>query len=320
MRLRVTAEVKGDVLLKEKISTQFYIYTFNVFKENESCFISVEKSVSNYLDDIPKTSFDESNCFVINIPETQFYADMVDWLKRIEAFGSFKIGIKKILYEEAEITWIPETMNEEKILSIKSYKVTKGRQSCKYLRLSDFQDTLFYGKKLDKYNIPFSYYRLGTCFFDEGEYYLSYINYFMMIEYLYGNGITDTKKLRIEFGNSDVLVLSILMAINTFPIDDPNIEWLKNECKNKQKEYNTDGLIYILVDHRGMIAHGLKKRSGKYRDNPNLLRPISFILGMICRYVCGCIQMLSNMPKEQVNAFLKNRISEMKSMNNGAFM
>lgn len=51
MRLRVTAEVKGDIFLKEKISTQFYIYTFNVFKENESFFISVEKSVSNYLDD-----------------------------------------------------------------------------------------------------------------------------------------------------------------------------------------------------------------------------------------------------------------------------
>lgn len=320
MRLRVTAEVKGDILLKEKISTQFYIYTFNVFKENESCFISVEKSVSNYIDDISKASFDESNHFVINIPETQTYADMVDWLKRIEAFGSFNIGIRKILYEEAEVTWIPETIEEEKILSIKSYKVTRGGQNSKYLRLSDFQDTLFYSKRIDKNYIPFSYFRLGASFFDEEEYYLSYINYFMMIEYLYGNGITDTKKLRIEFVKSDVLVLSILMAINTFPIGDLNLEWLKNECKKKQKEYNIEGLIFILVDHRGMIAHGSKRRSGMYRDNPNLLRPISFILGMICRYVCGYIQILSNMPKEQMNAFLKNRISEMKSMNNGAFM
>lgn len=320
MRLRITAEVKGDFLLKEKISTVFYIYTFNIFKENESFFISVEKSVSNYLDDIPKASFDESNHFVINIPETKIYADMVNWFKRIEAFGSFNLAIKRIFYEEAEITWIPETVDEEKILSIKSYKVTKGGQDCKCLRLSDFQDTLFYSKILDENHIPFSYFRLGSSFFDEEEYYLSYINYFMMIEYLYGNGITENKKLRIEFGKSDVLVLSSLMAINTFPIGDPNLEWLKNECRKKQKEYNVEGLIFILVDHRGMIAHGSKRRSGMYRDNPNLLRPISFILGMICRYVCGYIQMLSNMPKEQVNAFLKNRISEMKSMNNGAFM
>lgn len=320
MRLRITAEVKGDILLKEKISTVFYIYTFNIFKENESFFISVEKSVSNYLDDIPKASFDESNHFVINIPETKIYADMVDWFKRIEAFGSFNLAIKRILYEEAEITWIPETVDEEKILSIKSYKVTKGGQDCKCLRLSDFQDTLFYSKRLDENYIPFSYFRLGSSFFDEEEYYLSYINYFMMIEYLYGNGITENKKLRIEFGKSDVLVLSILMAINTFPIGDPNLEWLKNECKKKQKEYNVDGLIFVLVDYRGMIAHGLKKRSGKYRDDPNLLRPISFILGIICRYVCGYIQILSNMPNEQMNAFLKNRISEMKSINQGAFM
>ncbi len=245
---------------------------------------------------------------------------MVEWLKRIEAFGSFNLAIKRVLYEEAEITWIPETMDEEKILSIKSYKITKGRQNCTYLRLSDFQDTLFYSKRIEENYIPFSYFRLGSSFFNEEEYYLSYINYFMMIEYLYGNGITVTKKLRIEFGKSDVLVLSILMAINTFPIDDPILEWLKNECKNKQKEYNVDGLIFVLVDYRGMIAHGLEKRSGKYRDNPNLLRPISLILGIICRYVCGYIQMMSNMPKEQMNAFLKNRISEMKSINMGAFM
>lgn len=320
MRLRVTAEVKGDILLKEKISTQFYIYTFNVFKENESFFISVEKSVSNYLDDIPKASFDESNHFVINIPETKIYADIVDWFKSIEAFGSFNLAIKRILYEEAEITWIPETVDEGKILSIKSYKVTRGGQNSKYLRLSDFQDTLFYSKRLDENYIPFSYFRLGASFFDEEEYYLSYINYFMMIEFLYGNGKTKKRETIIEFGKSDILVLSILMTINTFPIGDPNLEWLKNECRKKQKEYNVEGLIFILVDHRGMIAHGSKRRSGMYRDNPNLLRPISFILGMICRYVCGYIQMLSNMPKEQVNAFLKNRISEMKSMNNGAFM
>ena len=320
MRLRVTVEVKGDILLKEKISTRFYIYTFEVFKKNESFFISVEKSVSNYLDDMPKASFDESNHFVINIPETKIYADIVDWFKRIEAFGSFNLAIKRILYEEAEITWIPETVDEGKILSIKSYKVTRGGQNSKYLRLSNFQDTLFYSKRLDENYIPFSYFRLGASFFDEEEYYLSYINYFMMIEYLYGNGITDTKKLRIEFGKSDILVLSILMTINTFPIGDPNLEWLKNECRKKQKEYNVEGLIFILVDRRGMIAHGSKRRSGMYRDNPNLLRPISFILGMICRYVCGYIQMLSNMPKEQMKAFLKNRISEMKSMDNGAFM
>lgn len=320
MRLRVTAEVKGDIFLKEKISTQFYIYTFNVFKENESFFISVEKSVSNYLDDIPKASFGESNHFVINIPETKIYADIVDWFKRIEAFGSFNLAIKRILYEEAEITWIPETVDEGKILSIKSYKVTRGGQNSKYLRLSDFQDTLFYSKRLDENYIPFSYFRLGASFFDEEEYYLSYINYFMMIEFLYGNGKTKKRETIIEFGKSDILVLSILMTINTFPIGDPNLEWLKNECRKKQKEYNVEGLIFILVDHRGMIAHGSKRRSGMYRDNPNLLRPISFILGMICRYVCGYIQMLSNMPKEQVNAFLKNRISEMKSMNNGAFM
>ncbi len=53
MRLRITAEVKGDIILKKIISTQFFIYTFNIFSKNESLFISVERSVSNYLDDIP---------------------------------------------------------------------------------------------------------------------------------------------------------------------------------------------------------------------------------------------------------------------------
>ena len=31
MRIRITAEVIGDITLKEKISSKFYIYTFNTF-------------------------------------------------------------------------------------------------------------------------------------------------------------------------------------------------------------------------------------------------------------------------------------------------
>lgn len=310
MRLRITAEVIGDITLIDKMSCQFYIYTFEVYTEKNAIFLSIEKRVSEYFEYLPK--IDNHNR--ISIPETTFYSDMVEWIKNIEAFGSFNIGIKKILYEEAEVTWIPETIEEEKMLSIKSYKATKAKQPAHFLNKNDFQDTLFYSKKLSNEYVPFTYFRLGKSFFDEGEYYLSYINYFMMIEYLYGKGITDVKKLRIEFEKSDVLVFSILMAMHLFPIDDSNLVWLKNECKNRQKEYNVNGLIFILVDYRGMIAHGIKARSGKYRINQQLLRPITYILGMICRCICGCMQMLSNIPNEQKDLYFKERIRELESI------
>ena len=314
MRLRITAEVKGDIILKEKISTQFFIYTFNVFNKNESLFISVEKSVSNYLNDIPKTSFDESNHFAISIPDATICADMVEWLKKIEAFGSFNLAIKRVLYEEAEITWIPETMDEEKLLSIKAYKVTKGRQNSKYLRLSDFQDTLFYSKRLDENYIPLSYFRLGFSFFDEEEYYLSYINYFMMIEYLYANGQTQQDKAKREFAKSKVLTLSILMTIKAFPQNDSNIEWLKKECKNRSKKYDIDGVLYILIKYRGTIAHGSKNRSKIYRKEQQLLRPITFILGMICKYVCGYLQLLSTVNDVQKDDYLNARLQELDTL------
>ena len=308
MRIRITAEVIGDITLKEKISSKFYIYTFNLYEENETFFLSVEKSVSEYYDYITNNNH---NC--INIPDTTLYLDVVEWIKNIEAFGSFNIGIKKILYEEAEVIWIPESTEEEKLLSIKSHKVTKAKQSTHFLNKNDFQDTLFYCKKLSNEYVPFTYYRLGKSFFDDDEYYLSYINYYMMIEFLYSNGNTTKHQEERDFGQSDVLRLSILMVINLLPKNDLNYKWLYEECKKKEKECDVETVIDILYQYRGKIAHGLKNRSGEYRSNQRLLRPITYILGMICYNVCGCLKTFSIVQEEQKNLYFKERIKELCS-------
>lgn len=310
MRLRITAEVIGDITLIDKISCQFYIYTFEVYTEKNAIFLSIEKRVSEYFEYLPK--IDNHNR--ISIPETTFYSDMVEWIKNIEAFGSFNIGIKKILYEEAEVTWIPETIEEEKMLSIKSYKATKAKQPTHFLNKNDFQDTLFYSKKLSNEYVPFTYFRLGKSFFDEGEYYLSYINYYMMIEYLYSSGNTTKTQEKRDFGKSDVLRLSILMVINLLPKNNLDYKWLQEECKRIQKDCNVETIIHILVEYRGRIAHGLKNnRSGEYRSNQQLLRPITYLLGMICYNVYGCLKMFSNIPNEQKDLYLKERIRELGS-------
>lgn len=310
MRLRIAAEVIGDITLKDKISCQFYIYTFDLYKDRNAFFLSVEKSISDYFDYLPKID----NYNRISIPETSFYSDMVEWIKNIEAFGSFNIGIKKILYEEAEVTWIPETIEEENMLSIKSYKATKAKQPTHFLNKDDFQDTLFYSKKLSDEYVPFTYYRLGKSFFDEGEYYLSFINYYMMIEFLYSKGNTKRYQEERDFGQSDVLRLSILMVINLLPKNDLNYKWLQEECKRIQKDCNVETIIHILVEYRGRIAHGLKNnRSGEYRSNQQLLRPITYLLGMICYNVYGCLKMFSNIPNEQKDLYLKERIRELGS-------
>lgn len=310
MRIRITSEVIGDITLKDKISCQFYIYTFELYKDENAFFLSVEKRVSEYFEYLPK--IDNHNC--ISIPETSFYSDMVESIKNIEAFGSFNIGIKKILYEEAVVTWIPETIEEEKMLSIKSHKVTKAKQSTHFLNKDDFQDTLFYCKRLSDEHVPFTYYRLGKSFFDDDEYYLSFINYYMMIEYLYSRGNTTKTQEKKDFGKSDVLRLSILMVINLLPKNNLNYKWLQEECKRIQKDCNVETIIHILVEYRGRIAHGLKNnKSGEYRSNQQLLRPITYLLGMICYNVCGCLKMFSNIPNEQKDLYLKERIRELGS-------
>lgn len=263
---------------------------------------------------MPKTSVDKLNNIHVSIPDKSIYEDMIEWIKWIEAFGSFNLGVKKILYEEAEITWIPESKEEEKLLAITSYRVTKAKQRNHTIDVSNFQDTLFYCKKLSENYVPYTYYRLGASFFDEGEYYLSYINYFMMLEYLFANGETRQDPMRREFEKSNILILSVLKAIKTFPKEDSNIEWLQNECKNRQKKYTVDGVIYVLIKLRGTIAHGINNRSGKYRNDQQLLRPICFVLGMICHYVCGFLQILSTVQDEQKDNYLKMRIQELGAL------
>lgn len=310
MRLRVTSEVIGNISLNEKISCEFYIYTFEIYKENNAFFLSIEKSVSEYSEFIP--AIDSHNC--ISIPDLAFYSDMIECVKNIEAFGSYNIGIKKVLYEEAEVTWIPESIEEKKLLSIKSHKVTKAKPSTHFINKDDFQDTLFYYKKLSNEYVPFTYYRLGKSFFDEGEYYLSYVNYYMMIEYLYSCGNTRKAQEKRDFGKSDVLRLSILMVINILPYNNHNYKWLQEECKKKQKDCDVETVIDVLVEYRGTIAHGLKNNgSGEYRSNQQLLRPITYLLGMICYNVCGCLKTFSIVQEEQKNLYLKEKIQVLSS-------
>lgn len=312
MRLRITAEIKGDIVLQNNLSAQFYIYTFEAFKKDDTYCLSIEKNVPDYSKYIPQVNKDKSNHIHINCTDGTIYKDMIDWFKKIEAFGSFNLGITNILYDEAEITWIPESKDEENMLSITAHKTTRTKSYNHHISKSNLQDTLYYCKVLSENYIPFTYFRLGKTFFDKGEYYLSYINYFLMIEYLYANGKTKQDTMKMEFEKSDVLILSVLMAINAFPQNDSNIEWLKEECKNKDQDYNVDGIIHVLIKKRGAIAHGNKNRSGKYRDNQELLRPITFILGLICQNICRCLQIFSNIQDEQKDRFIKDKIEELE--------
>lgn len=311
MRLRITAEIIGDIVLQNNLSAKFYIYTFEVYKKDDSCFLSIDKNVPDYSKYLPQINKDKSNHIHISFTDGAIYKDMIDWLKRVEAFGSFNLGITNILYDEAEITWIPESKDEENMLSITAHKTTRTKSYNHHISKSNLQDTLYYGKVLSDNYIPFTYFRLGKTFFDKGEYYLSYINYFLMIEFLYANGKTKQDNMKMEFEKSDVLVLSILMTIKTLPKKDSNIKWLKEECKNKDQEYNVDGIIHVLIKYRGAIAHGNKNRSGKYLDNQELLRPITFILGMICHNICGYLQIFSNIHDEQKDRFIKDKIVEL---------
>lgn len=311
MRLRITAEILNDIILQNNLSAQFYIYTFEVYKKDDSCFLSIEKNVPDYSKYLPQINKDKFNHIHISFTDGAIYNDMIDWLKRIEAFGSFNLGITNILYDEAEITWVPETKDEEKLLSIYSHKITRTKSYNHHISKSTFQDTLYYCKVLSDNYIPYTYYRLGLTFFDKREYYLSYINYFLMIEYLFANGKTQQDKMKIEFKRSDVLILSILLTIKTFPKNDSNIKWLKEVCKSKDQDYNVDGIIHVLIKYRGAIAHGNKNRSGKYRNDQELLRPITFILGMICHNICGYLQIFSNIHDEQKDRFIKDKIVEL---------
>ncbi len=126
-----------------------------------------------------------------------------------------------------------------------------------------------------------------------------------MLEYCFANGKFRKKDVLNEFKKAHILnksISSVLDMLNNEQ-DSRHTDWLKNECARRKIEVNNDGIIQLLIEFRGELAHALKL-SEKYLFHDDELFSLSFVANMICFLVCGNLQIGHGLFGKQKDEFL----------------
>lgn len=309
MKLQICAEIEGNFLLKDRVDAKLYPYVFSIFSKEEKRYISVTKPVKDYSEYAPKM-YNKDGILNIEATKQEIYKDMEEWLYYIEAMGAFNFEVSKIHIDELEINWIYESEEEKSTIPITSLKRNKQKRDAeKYVSSNNLSSLVIFRRMLPEAHIPFSYYRQAKTFFDDNNYYFAFINYFMMLEFCFADGKFQKKDVTHNFLTSNLLRLCILSALSMIKKNDcgGNYAWLLSECKLRQKDLNFEGIIYILVEYRGLLSHASERSKVFLFDNMKL-RPLAFTISIICFLLCGYIQVYCCSSEENKNKMILERI------------
>ncbi len=314
MKIQIIAEIEGQFLLNKPVIAKLHPYEFVIYEENGKRYVSVSKPIKEYQNVAPQL-FMRNGIPQIVATKYEAYKDMEQWLIYIEAMGAFNFDFEKIHIDELEVKWIYETEDEKGSIPITSLKRNRAPKKVdKYLSDSNLFNIIIFRRALPEAYIPFSYYRQAKIFFDNNDYYFAFINYFMMLEFMFADGQFHQAGMILKFKNSKLLELCVLTALNMLvdkDVNEVNYNWLLDECKKRNKNLDFEGVNYVLIQYRGLLSHA-STRSKQFLLEVEQLRPIAFITSLICFLLCGYIQVYCCSSEESRNRMIINRIEELK--------
>ena len=229
-----------------------------------------------------------------------FNIDIEDLDKQL--YYDYDEYMKEVSYEQGEID--------------ATLKRNKEKQKAeKYITNKNLSNIVVFRRMLPEAHIPFSYYRQAHIFFNDGNYYFAYINYFMMLEFCFADGHFHKQAVTNNFCKSELLKLCVLSTLNMLKNDKKadNYKWLYEECKSRQKKVDFEGVVYILIEYRGLLSHATE-RSKKYLFDNNKLRPIALIISIICFLLCGYMQIFCCSSEESKKRLIKENIDNLEKV------
>lgn len=316
MRIQIIAEIEGLFILDKPVNAKLYPYDFSIYEERSKRYISISKPITNYQEVAPRLDINNGVPTIV-ATKHEAYKDMEQWLVYIEAMGAFNFEIERIHIDELEVKWICETVEEQGAIPIVSLKRHReDKRASKHLCDSNLSNLVIFRKALPEAYIPFSYYRQAKNFFYKNDYYFAFINYFMMLEFMFADGQFQQAKVIPKFKEAKLLELCILSALNMLKTNDENginYSCLHEECQKRQKVLNFEGVIYVLVQFRGLLSHASEK-SKSYLLDVEKLRPMTFFISLVCFLLCGYIQVYCCSSEESKCRMINERISELRKL------
>lgn len=284
MTFEVQAEILGNNLsIEENLEFKRHPYLIRLFWKEEKCFISFQKKLLNFEGCVPTLSPGNYGIPLITIPPNDFCQDIIHLLQHIESFGTLDNRLQRIDYDNLTLKWIPENDNEH-ISPFQSLtrKKESNHQNVKITK-NWLQSTVLHERQLGELFIPFAFYRDTTILFHDSRYQSAFCTFYMMLEYFFHEKDWGIEK---DAYKRDLCLSTCLKAtLDTLPKFKAHHSWLINELKRRTKDYNEEGLLFILNRFRDELSHAVDKNRNRNVFNDRSFFSLAFIAMNVCLLV-----------------------------------
>lgn len=307
----VKALIIGDFVLKEPIFTYTKGFKISIFQEDGNYKISIIKP-------IPENSPLQIHYRISEgykgpvAPEESAYEEYIRLLQDIEALGGFHYGIIKIFYRETlELCWYMGQDLFQELCELCSLRKQYNPPKKHILSQSNLSSIVFLNKQIPNAKVPYTYFREANGFLQNQEYRLSYLHFFMLLEYCFSSH-TKEKEVINDFIGSIGLNLALLSTLKTAQESNKELfDWIKDAVTKKYQSYSIKTIYKLLFSYRGQLAHG-SKRSSPFLFDEKDLRPITLFISHICFTVCGNMQVYCMSGEDYNKRRMKERIDAFK--------
>lgn len=214
--------------------------------------------------------------------------EVIELLQYLESELSFSANLKKIYWEEPELTFIPESDEDKKNVNIIRFAVHKKYPDIeKILTLDGFRNIVSDKKKYEFLTVVKSFYREGLREFKSFRYVNAFYNFYFVIEDLYGKGKTKNYEIEEEFKKNKTFREFIEWMI-TKQISGRHKVNIEKFILEEHKSYDVDGLIELIVKVRGNLHHfssKSSKRKGTPLNNKDFESMAFLLLGLSTRSI-----------------------------------
>ncbi|MFC0513508.1 hypothetical protein ACFFGT_04825 [Mucilaginibacter angelicae] len=272
MRIKVEADIQSDVYIDEMLEMKLHPFLIRIVPHEDGLIskIAFERPIVDYGPFLPQLTEIPGKGTALYFPEPDFIKDEKKLMQHIESFGGLDLGIKEISWDSPLITWIPENEEEASKVPVLSYRRQADYygQAKKKISLNWLQGTLLHRKMLAHLVLPLSFYRKGCNLYHRFEYSEAFLQFYLMLEGLFGNGQTKNQLVKKAFQASPNLHYGIAHILDA--MEKPDLSqhktWLSNFLGSKGWGYDHEGIIKMLVEQRGVLSHYAIKSTRKQRN------------------------------------------------------
>lgn len=189
-------------------------------------------------------------------------------LQYLESDLSFYVNLKKIYWENPDLTVIPEEEEDKKIANVLSIELAEKEYHDPEIKLTmeTFIEIVSNKKKYEFLTIVKSFFREGEREFKSFRYISAFYNYYFVIEDLYGKGKTKNSAIQEEFKKNQTFRGFINWMIDS-GIKGRHKTNIEKFLLEENKSYDVNGLIELIVKVRGNLHH-FSSKSTKRKGTP----------------------------------------------------